>query len=299
MSKVCRRTQRQFSGQMPKPRVESIQGLSPAIAIEQKTVGSTPRSTVGTVTEVYDYLRILFARMGEMYCPKCLVPAVQQTTDQIVDSVLQLGAGAKLLSAGSHGCRSIDYHLRKCGSDCGQTGLLGFVSTARRMPSMKFRRLIIGGRIMLRWSWIGFLLAGRIRKTHLRLRNNRPKTPRATYLRRFQTAEPRIADSIEAALDLGKGIIHVAVADPTRDEPHWIQHRFSLHLSCSQCQRSFERQTPQKFSFNSPLGWCHACEGLGTEFGANQAMLVTSPERISWTARSVHGRIRRQMRRSA
>jgi excinuclease ABC subunit A len=89
----------------------------------------------------------------------------------------------------------------------------------------------------------------------------------------------RIADSIEAALDLGKGVINVAIADPKKEEPKWNQQRFSLHLSCSKCQRSFERQTPQKFSFNSPLGWCHACEGLGTEFGANQAMLVTSPER--------------------
>ncbi|HQX52037.1 MAG TPA: excinuclease ABC subunit A, partial [Planctomycetaceae bacterium] len=243
---------RQFLGQMPKPRVESIQGLSPAIAIEQKTVGSTPRSTVGTVTEVYDYLRILFARLGEMYCPKCQIPAVQQTTDQIVDGVMKLGAGAKLL-------------------------LLAPIEVDRSTAFTKvWDRLRANGFARVRVDGTTYPLDEVPEIDHRRTHKVTIVVDRISVDSKQRS---RIADSIEAALDLGKGIIRVAVADPKTDEPNWLEHRFSLHLSCSQCQRSFERQTPQKFSFNSPLGWCHACEGLGTEFGANQALLVTSPER--------------------
>ncbi len=243
---------RQFLGQMPKPRVESIQGLSPAIAIEQKTVGSTPRSTVGTVTEVYDYLRILFARMGEMYCPTCQVPAVQQTTDQIVDSVMQLGAGVRLL-------------------------LLAPMEVDRSTPFAKvWDRLRANGFARVRIDGTTYPIDDVPDIDHRQAHNIAVVVDRISV----ESKQPsRIADSIEAALDLGKGIIHVAIADTAKDEPQWTQQRYSLHLSCRTCQRSFERQTPQKFSFNSPLGWCHACEGLGTEFGANQAMLVTSPER--------------------
>ena len=243
---------RQFLGQMPKPRVESIQGLSPAIAIEQKTVGSTPRSTVGTVTEVYDYLRVLFARLGEMYCPKCQVPAVQQTTDQIVDGVMKLGTGAKLL-------------------------LLAPIEVDRSTAFTKvWDRLRANGFARVRVDGTTYPLDEVPEIDHRRAHNVTIVVDRISVDAKQRS---RIADSIEAALDLGKGVMHVAVADSKTDEPNWVQHRFSLHLSCSQCQRSFERQTPQKFSFNSPLGWCHACEGLGTEFGANQALLVSSPER--------------------
>ena len=243
---------RQFLGQMPKPRVESIQGLSPAIAIEQKTVGSTPRSTVGTVTEVYDYLRILFARLGDMYCPECHVPAVQQTTDQIVDSVMKVGAGAKLL-------------------------LLAPMDVDRATPFKRvWDRLRANGFARVRVDGKTYGIDEVPEIDHKQAHNVAVVVDRISVDSKQRS---RIADSIEAALDLGKGIIHVAVADVTTDEPQWTQHRYSLHLSCSKCQRSFERQTPQKFSFNSPLGWCHACEGLGTEFGANQALLVTSPER--------------------
>ena len=243
---------RQFLGQMPKPRVDSIQGLSPAIAIEQKTVGSTPRSTVGTVTEVYDYLRVLYARMGVMYCPKCHVPAVQQTTDQIVDGVLNLGVGAKLL-------------------------LLAPITVDRSTPFTKmWDRLRANGFARVRVDGTTYSLDEVPEIDHRQSHDVAVVVDRITVDAKQRS---RIADSIEAALDLGKGVIQVAVADSKNAEPQWITHRFSLHLSCRQCQRSFERQTPQKFSFNSQLGWCHACEGLGTEFGANQALLVTSPER--------------------
>ena len=243
---------RQFLGQMPKPRVESIQGLSPAIAIEQKTVGSTPRSTVGTVTEVYDYLRVLYARLGVMHCPKCQIPAVQQTTDQIVDSILNMEAGTKLL-------------------------LLSPIEVDRSTPFTKiWDRLRANGFARVRVDGTTYNLEDVPEIDHRRAHTVAVVVDRISVDKKQRT---RIADSIEAALDLGKGVIHVAIADPKKEEPKWSQQRFSLHLSCSKCQRSFERQTPQKFSFNSPLGWCHVCEGLGKEFGANQAMLVTSPER--------------------
>jgi excinuclease ABC subunit A len=243
---------RQFLGQMPKPRVESIQGLSPAIAIEQKTVGSTPRSTVGTVTEVYDYLRVLYARLGQMHCPKCHVPAVQQTTDQIVDSVLGFAAGSRLM-------------------------LLAPLSVDRTVPYTKlWERLRSQGFARVRIDGTTFGIDEVPEIDHRRTHNVAIVVDRISVDSKQRS---RIADSIEAALDVGKGVIQIVVADTKKSEANWPLHRFSLHLSCPTCQQSFERQSPQKFSFNSPLGWCHACEGLGTEFGANQALLVTSPER--------------------
>jgi excinuclease ABC subunit A len=280
---------RQFLGQMPKPRVESIQGLSPAIAIEQKTVGSTPRSTVGTVTEIYDYLRVLYARLGVMYCPKCQVPAVQQTTDQIVDSVMNLGDGAKLLLlAPIQVDRSTAYskvwdRLRAQGF--ARVRVDGTTYAIDDVPEIDHRRshsvavvvdrVTVGQRQGVSPPSKTQLAGDTARATESHSEGSRP----AARPTKENPGRSRIADSIEAALDLGKGVIHVAIADTKKDEPNWTVNRYSLHLSCAKCQRSFERQTPQKFSFNSPLGWCHSCEGLGTEFGANQAMLVTSPER--------------------
>ncbi len=267
---------RQFLGQMPKPRVESIQGLSPAIAIEQKTVGSTPRSTVGTVTEIYDYLRVLYARLGVMYCPKCQVPAVQQTTDQIVDSVMNLGDGAKLLLlAPIQVDRSTAYskvwdRLRAQGF--ARVRVDGTTYAIDEVPEIDHRRSHSVAVVVDRVT-----VGGSVSDPQSPDRSKR-KNPDLGQIG-LQKGRSRIADSIEAALDLGKGVIHVAISDAKKDEPNWTVNRYSLHLSCAKCQRSFERQTPQKFSFNSPLGWCHSCEGLGTEFGANQAMLVTSPER--------------------
>ena len=243
---------RQFLGQMPKPKVESIQGLSPAIAIEQKTVGATPRSTVGTVTEIYDYLRVLYARLGEIYCPDCQLPAVRQTTDQIVDSILQHPPGTKLLLLAP---LEIDRTT-------------AFSKVWERLRSQGFARVRIDG-----------------------VTRGLDEIPEMDHRRRHDVAvvidrisvdprqRTRLADSVESALDFGKGVLQTALADNAREESQWKVQRFSLHLSCGSCQRSFEIQAPQKFSFNSPLGWCPGCEGLGKEFGANQALLVTSPER--------------------
>ena len=243
---------RQFLGQMPRPRVESIHGLSPAIAIEQKTVGATPRSTVGTVTEIYDYLRVLFARLGQPYCPQCQQPAVKQTTDQIVASILQLPQGTRLL-------------------------LTAPLEIDRTVPFSKLRdRLREDGFARVRINGTTFDLDQFPDLDHRRQHELAIVVDRISVDPKQRS---RIADSVEAALEPGKGVMLAVIANPEKPETEWETIRYSLHLSCSTCQRSFEPQTPQKFSFNSPLGWCKSCEGLGREFGGNQALLISSPER--------------------
>ena len=245
---------RQFLGQMPKPKLEHIQGLSPAIAIEQKTVGSTPRSTVGTVTEIYDYLRVLYARLGQPHCPDCGSPVSRQTTDEIVDRVMSHPSGTRLIVAAP-----LDPPV---GQD--------FAALWQRIASQGFLRVRIDG------------------QTHLI-----EEVPEIDQKRRHEIevivdrikvesrSRGRIADSMEAALDLGKGVVHLLHSDADLPEEQWRVDRMSLHYSCPTCpadsQRIFEELTPQHFSFNSPLGWCPACEGLGVERGTNLAALIPNP----------------------
>lgn len=246
---------RQFLGQMPKPRVDSIQGLSPAIAIEQKTVGATPRSTVGTVTEIYDYLRVLYARLGTVHCPTCGHPASKQTTDEIVDAILRLPAKSRLLL------------LAPCSVDRQTT----YETVFERLQKSGFARVRVDG--------ITYSLDSVPDIDHRRSHEVEIVVDRITV---NSAQRGRITDSVEAALDAGRGVIRVVVADSHADEASWEDHLFSLHLSCLSCGYSYDHPTPQQFSFNSPLGWCWSCEGLGTEYGANQSLLVTSPERSLW-----------------
>jgi excinuclease ABC subunit A len=242
---------RQFLGQMPKPRVESIQGLSPAIAIEQKTVGATPRSTVGTVTEIYDYLRVLYARLGQIHCPDCQQPVRQQTTDQIVEAVSKFPRGTRLLLTAP---LQVDHTTP-------------WKRVWEKLQAEGFVRVRIDGKTVN--------LSDAPALTHRRSHSVSVVVDRVTAGRGSRT---RTADSVESALDVGRGVMDVVTADPDRPEPKWAVRRFSLHLSCEACQRGFEPLVPQSFSFNSPLGWCHSCEGLGREYGANQSLLITSPE---------------------
>ena len=245
---------RQFLGQMPKPKVEHIHGLSPAIAIEQKTVGNTPRSTVGTVTEIYDYLRVLFARLGQPYCPDCGEPVQRQTTDEIVDRVLSLPEGTRLVLA----------------APIEPAPNQSYEALWQRVASQGYMRVRING------------------VTHLveevpEIDQKRKYTVEAVIdrIKVDPKSRGRIADSIETALDLGRGVIHLLHSDSDAAEEQWRVDRLSLHYSCRNCpaesQRVFEELTPQHFSFNSPLGWCPACEGLGTERGTNLATLIPNP----------------------
>jgi excinuclease ABC subunit A len=238
---------RQFVGQMQKPQVDHIDGLSPAIAIEQRNTGHTPRSTVGTVTEIYDYFRILFARLGQPHCPECDIPIGTQTSDQIVDKLLEEPAGTKLylmapveVQVGEQ-YEALWESLR--GGGYVRVRIDGETHSLDQTPTIDRRRKhaveVVVDRIVVS--------AG---------------------------ARSRIAGSVENALALGKGVIHVAHPSDDMPEVRWPVRVHSQHLACEQCGRSFDTLGPHNFSFNSALGWCPACEGLGTQIGANPAALL-------------------------
>jgi excinuclease ABC subunit A len=243
---------RQFLGQMQKPKVEHVSGLSPAISIEQKTTSKSPRSTVGTVTEVYDYLRILYARLGQPHCPNCGIPVGTQTVDEIIGKVLSLPAGTRLYlmapleRKGQEKYETLFDEIRRAGFI--RMRVDGKSYSVEEPPAIDHRRKhsveVVVDRIVVR-----------------------------------EGQRARIADAVEAALDLGRGVMHVAHVDDQRDEPQWKVDRYSQHMACDQCGRSFEPLNPHNFSFNSPLGWCPTCEGLGVQLGANPAMLIRDTQR--------------------
>lgn len=238
---------RQFVGQLPKPKIQRIEGLSPAIAIQQRALSSTPRSTVGTVTEIYDYFRVLFSRLGQPHCPECEIPIGTQTTDQIVDKILLHELGTRL------------YLLAPIDLDAGQS----------------YEEL-----------WDGLRRDGYVR---VRIDGNTyalEDVPKLSLARTYKieigidriVVDPerraRIADSVASALSLGHGVMVVAYPHETWPEPKWKTVTHSQHLACSKCGTSFEPLSPHHFSFNSPLGWCPECEGLGTQTGADPTQLI-------------------------
>ncbi len=242
---------RQFVGQMPKPHVEYIEGLSPAIAIEQKRTGHTPRSTVGTVTEIYDYLRILMSRLGEPYCPDCDVPIGTQSADEIIGKIMDHPSGTRLylmaplrIHVGEH-YEVLFAELRASGYP--RVRIDGTIYPIDEAPPIDRRR-----------------------RHEIEVVIDR-QTVR-------HDARSRIADSVENALSLGRGVLHVAY--PSRDvpEPEWPVEVHSQHFSCDRCGRSFQPLSPHNFSFNSSLGWCPACEGLGVQTGTNPAALLRDPQ---------------------
>jgi len=242
---------RQFVGQMQKPALEHIEGLSPAIAIEQKHMGHTPRSTVGTVTEIYDYLRILMARLGTPHCPACETPIGTQTSDEIVDKIMAEPEGTKL------------YLMAPLEVEVGEK----YENLWAEIRALGYIRMRVDGetcsvdeppKIDRRRKHLVEVVIDRV--------NVRPD------------ARSRIAETVESALSLGKGVMHVAYPETDIAEPKWRTEIHSQHFACDGCGRSFERLTPHSFSFNSSLGWCPACEGLGTQTGANPAMLLRDPK---------------------
>lgn len=236
---------RQFVGQMPKPQVHKVDGLAPSIALEQRRLGHTPRSTVGTVTEVYDYLRVLMARLATMHCPECERPIATQTLDQIVDRVMALPAGQRLMIAApieSEEGRDLAFDDR----------------FFEELEARGFVRLRLDGRTMM-------------------IQDRPPLSPRARH--RLEVVvdrlvvdanqRSRIADSIETALGLGQGNVRFIFPEDARPEPQWEVQEQSLKLACLGCGLSFRPLTPHSFSFNTPLGWCEACDGLGVSYGTN------------------------------
>lgn len=232
---------RQFLGQMEKPDVDYIEGLSPAISIDQKGPSRNPRSIVGTVTEIYDYLRLLFARVGHPHCPQCGREIAQQTVQQIVDSILALPAGSRILIVaplvkdrkGEH--QAIFEDLRKAG----------------------YVRVRVDDRIHDLAE--DFLLD-----------KNRKHSIEAVIDRLAVDAETdptRVADSVETALKLGAGVVLVSVIDGD-------EFLFSEHFACVNCGVSLGEIAPRTFSFNSPHGACPDCTGLGARLEIDPELVI-------------------------
>ena len=234
---------RQFLGQMDKPDVDNIEGLSPAISIDQKTTSHNPRSTVGTVTEIYDYLRLLYARAGRPHCPHCGKPITQQSVDQMVDRIMQLPAGAKLL---------IMAQLVR-----GKKGEHKKVLEQIRCEG--YVRVRIDGEL----HDLGEEIALEKQKKH---------TIEIVVDRLVvrEGMESRLADSLETALHAGEGVVYVQVVDGDL-------LMFSENFACVDCGISLPEIAPRMFSFNSPFGACPVCTGLGSHKEFDPALVVPDP----------------------
>ncbi len=238
---------RQFLGQMEKPDVDFIEGLSPAISIDQKSTTKNPRSTVGTITEIYDYLRVLYARIGHPHCPKCGRPIGRQTPEQIVDQVLQLPEGTRfqVLAPVVRG-RKGEYE--KLLQELAQKG---------------FVRTRIDGEV-------------RDLSEQIRLPKNYKHTIEVVVDRLVakQGIRRRVADSIETALGLTEGLAAIAVQTHDGED---VQ-TYSQSLACTFDGLSFDELQPRNFSFNSPYGACQTCDGLGTRLEVDSELVVPDPD---------------------
>ncbi|HEX3152165.1 MAG TPA: excinuclease ABC subunit UvrA, partial [Gemmataceae bacterium] len=222
----------------------------PAISIEQKTTTKSPRSTVGTITEIYDYLRVLYARLGQAYCPHCQLPIGTQSTDEIIDRVLSLPEGTKLYLMAP---------LERKGQEKYET---------------LFDEIRRSGYVRMRVDGKSYSLDSPPEIDHRRKHRIEVIVDRNVVRANTRT---RIAEAVEQALALGKGVMHVGHVSADVDETKWKVERISQHLACDNCGRSYEALNPHNFSFNSPLGWCPSCEGLGVQHGANTALLMRNP----------------------
>ncbi|WP_295630633.1 excinuclease ABC subunit UvrA [uncultured Mitsuokella sp.] len=234
---------RQFLGQMDKPDVDQIDGLSPAISIDQKTTSHNPRSTVGTVTEIYDYLRLLFARAGHPHCPKCGRPITQQTVDQMMDQIKELPERTKLLimaqvvrgKKGEH--KKILAHIRHEG----------------------YVRVRVDGEVM-------------DVSEDIQLEKNKKHTIEVVIDRLVvrEGMETRLADSLETALKLGDGVAYVQIVGGEL-------LMFSENFACVECGISLPEITPRMFSFNNPYGACPVCTGLGSHMEFDEELVLPDP----------------------
>ena len=222
---------RMFLGQMDKPDVESIEGLSPAISIDQKTTSKNPRSTVGTVTEVYDYIRLLFANIGVPHCPKCGKEIAPQSIDQITDAVLALPEKTKIQ-------------------------IMAPVARGRKGEYAKtFENARKNGFVRVRVDGEMLELTGEPIKLDKQKKHNIDIVIDRLAVR--EGMEKRLADSIETALGMADGIVTISIIDGE-------DMKFSQNYACDDCGISIEELTPRMFSFNTPYGACPSCMGLGT-----------------------------------
>jgi excinuclease ABC subunit A len=242
---------RQFLGQMDKPDVDFIEGLSPAVSIDQKSTSRNPRSTVGTITEVYDYLRLLYARAGRPHCPKCGRPISRQTPQQIVDRVLEMTEGTRfqVLAPVIRGRKGeyVDLFGELQAKGFSRVRVDGVVHQLTDPPKLKKQEKhtieVVVDRLVVR-----------------------------------ESSKRRLTDSVETALGLAGGLVILDFVDLPEDDPH-RERTFSEHLACLYDDLSFEALEPRSFSFNSPYGACPECTGLGTRKEVDPELIVPDPER--------------------
>jgi len=276
---------RQFLGLKEKPDVDQIEGLSPAISISERTVSHNPRSTVGTVTEIYDYLRLLFARIGHPHCPKCGRSVSRQTITQITDQVLALPDQTKITilapvikdKKGEH--KLVFEDIRGAGFVRVRiNGQVMEIEEAQALSLDRYKRHnieVVVDRLIVQSS-----------KFKVQSYNSKSKVPRRTSLRGKQSSKfkvkspkvssdpdrPRLVDSLETALELGNGVVYVNLVGEKRDLV------FSEHFACEKCGISLPEMEPRLFSFNSPHGACPECSGLGTKLEIDPKLIIPNKD---------------------
>ncbi|WP_329476886.1 excinuclease ABC subunit UvrA [Kribbella sp. NBC_01510] len=243
---------RQFLGQMDKPDVDFIEGLSPAVSIDQKSTSRNPRSTVGTITEVYDYLRLLFARAGRPHCPECGEPIARQTPQQIVDRVLELEEGTRfqVLAPVVRGRKGeyLDLFRQLSGQGLSRARVDGETIQLTDPPKLDKQKKhdidVVVDRLAVKSS-----------------------------------AKQRLTDSVETALGLASGLLVLDFVDLPEDDPH-RERRFSEKLACpNDHPLAIDELEPRSFSFNSPYGACPVCTGLGTRMEVDPELLIPDPSK--------------------
>src|SRR5262245_22831386 len=238
---------RQFLGQLQKPDVDYLGGLSPAISIQQTTAGRNPRSTVGTITEIHDYLRVLYARVGLGHCPECGRPITAQTREQIIARILLLPAGTRFL----------------------------VLAPVIRGQKGEYKDLFAD---MLRRGFVRARADGEVVRLTDDLRlDRRIKHDIEIVVDRLKNdaaVRTRLAEAVEQALNLGEGSLIVAVEGDEEKGTAAEDILFSAHYACTHCNKSYEPPSPQLFSFNSPHGMCPDCDGLGTRYSFDPELLI-------------------------
>jgi excinuclease ABC subunit A len=242
---------RQFLGQMDKPDVDFIEGLSPAVSIDQKSTNRNPRSTVGTITEVYDYLRLLYARAGQPHCPNCGKPISRQTPQQIVDQVLAMEEGTRFqVLAPVVRARKGEY-----------------VDLFSSLQTQGFSRVRVDGTVHPLTD-----------PPKLKKQEKHTIEVIVDRLTVKESAKRRLTDSVETALGLAGGLVVLDFVDLAEDDAQ-RERTFSEHLACIDDGLSFEALEPRSFSFNSPFGACSECTGIGTRKEVDPDLVVPDPQK--------------------
>ena len=246
---------RQFLGQMQKPDVDSIEGLSPAIAIDQKTTSSNPRSTVGTITEIYDYFRLLFAHIGKAFCPNCHTPIAPSTIDSIVNKTLKEKEGSKIM----------------------------VIAPVIRGKKGEYAKLFEGFK---KSGYVRVKVDGEVKSLDEEIKLDKQKKHTiSVVIDRIiirEDVKTRLTDSIETALKLSDGIVIIDVEGEEK--------LYSTKHACSECGFAFPEISPRLFSFNTPFGACDMCSGLGFKMEIDENLIVKHPElSINQGAISVSG----------